>query len=266
MIYKGASSNKMSASQAQDRPAKKNGQIIYGMRPVIEALESGVQIDKVMLQTGLSGVLFSDLKRKLQEANVPFQFVPVEKLNHITSNNHQGVVATISPIKYQSFETVVDRLQEEQKTPLIVMLDHVTDVRNMGAIARTVECVGADAIVVPAHGSAQVNEDAIKTSSGALLRIPVCREENLKTVIFLAKQLGFQVCAATEKASELYVNVDFKLPTLLIMGAEDTGISNELLKLASVRAKLPIFGEVQSLNVSVAAGVFLYEAYRQRMA
>ncbi len=266
MIYKGASSNKMSASQAQDRPAKKNGQIIYGMRPVIEALESGVQIDKVMLQTGLSGVLFSDLKRKLQEANVPFQFVPVEKLNHITSNNHQGVAATISPIKYQSFEAVVDRLQEEQKTPLIVMLDHVTDVRNMGAIARTVECVGADAIVVPAHGSAQVNEDAIKTSSGALLRIPVCREENLKTVIFLAKQLGFQVCAATEKASELYVNVDFKLPTLLIMGAEDTGISNELLKLASVRAKLPIFGEVQSLNVSVAAGVFLYEAYRQRMA
>ena len=144
------------------------------------------------------------------------------------------------------------------------MLDHVTDVRNMGAIVRTAECAGADGVIVPDHGSAQINEDAIKTSSGALLRMPICREANLKTAVNLAKQSGLQVVAATEKASKNYLEVDFTQPTLLIMGSEDTGISNELLKLCDERAKLPIRGEVQSLNVSVAAAVFMYEVLRQR--
>ncbi len=248
-----------------ERTLNSKQQIIYGLRPVIEALESGKEIDKILIQNGLTGTLVSELRTKMKEAGIQFQFVPVEKLNRTTRNaNHQGVVAVISPIEYQSVFDIVPKVFDEGRIPLIVMLDHVTDVRNLGAIARTAECTGADAIVVPAHGSAAINEDAIKTSSGALLRIPVCREANLKTVINFAKQSGLQVCAATEKANTVYTNVDFTLPTLLIMGAEETGISNELLKISDQRAKLPIVGEVQSLNVSVAAGVFLYEVLRQR--
>lgn len=241
-----------------------NQQIIYGLRPVIEAIDSGVQIDKILVQNGLSGALVNDLKAKIRESGVPFQYVPIEKLDRMTRNNHQGVVATISPIKYRSFMDLVPQLVEQGKTPLIVMLDHITDVRNMGAIVRTAECAGADAVVVPDHGSAQINEDAVKTSSGALLRMPICREENLKTVVNIAKQSGLQVVAATEKGSQSYLQVDFRQPTLLIMGSEETGISSDLLKISDVRAKLPIKGDIQSLNVSVAAAIFMYEALRQR--
>ena len=158
----------------------------------------------------------------------------------------------------------LQKVVDEGRAPFFVMLDHVTDVRNLGAIVRTAECAGVDAVVVPDRGSAQVNEDAIKSSSGALLRLPMCRETNLKTVVNLARQYDMQICAATEKGSVSYLTVDFRKPTLLIMGAEDTGISNELLKMSDVRASLPIVGEVQSLNVSVAAGVFMYEVLRQR--
>lgn len=239
-------------------------QLVYGLRPVIEAVTSGAKIDKVLIQNGLSGDLVFELKSKMRDAGVPFQYVPVEKLDRLTRNNHQGVVATISPIEYQSFMDVVPMLFEQGKTPFVVLLDHVTDVRNMGAIVRTAECAGVDAVVVPDHGSAQINEDAVKTSSGALLRMPICREPNLKTVVNFAKQSGLQVVAATEKGSQSYLSVDFTCPTLLIMGAEETGISNELLKMSDARAKLPIKGEIQSLNVSVAAAVFMYEVVRQR--
>lgn len=247
----------------QEEPKNKQ-QVVYGLRPVIEAIESGVQIDRLLLQNGLSGTLASELKAKIHEAGLPFQYVPVEKLNKFTHNNHQGVVATISPVSYRSFMELLTELTEAQKAPFFVLLDHITDVRNMGAIVRTAECAGVDAVVLPDHGSAQINEDAIKTSSGALLRVPLCREQNLKTVINLAKQSGVQVVAATEKASQSYLEVDFTQPTMLIMGSEDTGISNELLKMADCRAKLPIRGEVQSLNVSVAAAIFMYESLRQR--
>ena len=155
-------------------------------------------------------------------------------------------------------------LMEGEKAPLVLLLDHVTDVRNFGAIVRTAECAGADAVVVPDHGSAQIGNDAVKTSSGALLRVPVCRESNLKTVINLARQCGMQVVAATEKGASDYLDVDFTKPTLLVLGAEETGISPEILKMADIRAKLPIMGKVQSLNVSVAAAVFMYEVLRQR--
>lgn len=240
-------------------------QVIYGLRPVIEALDSEQTIDRIMIQKGLTGVLVNELKAKMLEKGVPFQYVPVEKLDRVTQNNHQGVVATISPIKYHSFMELLPQLQEDEaKIPFIVMLDHVTDVRNMGAIVRTAECAGVDAVVLPDHGSAQINEDAVKTSSGALLRLPICRESNLKTVVNFAKQCGLQVVAATEKGSQSYLDVDFKQPTLLVMGAEETGISNEILKISDVRAKLPIRGEIQSLNVSVAAAVFMYEVLRQR--
>ena len=162
-------------------------QVVYGLRPVMEAIESGVQIDKILIQNGLSGNLVGELKAMIREAGLPFQYVPVEKLEKVTRNNHQGVVATVSPVEYQHFMDVVPLLFEQGKTPFILLLDHVTDVRNMGAIVRTAECAGVDAVVVPDHGSAQLNEDAIKTSSGALLRVPICREQNLKTVVNFAK-------------------------------------------------------------------------------
>ncbi|MBR1792980.1 MAG: 23S rRNA (guanosine(2251)-2'-O)-methyltransferase RlmB [Bacteroidales bacterium] len=242
----------------------KTSNIVYGLRPVIEAIRAGQHIDRILLQNGLSGSLFGELKALIRQHDIPFQHVPVEKLSKMTEGNHQGVVATIAPVSYHSFVEVVERLQEEERVPLILLLDHVTDVRNMGAIARTAECAGVDALVVPDHGSAQINEDAVKTSSGALLRLPVCRESNLKTVLNLARQYGMQICAATEKGSDEYTAVDFTQPTLLIMGAEETGVGPELLKLCDKRAVIPICGEVQSLNVSVAAGVMMYEALRQR--
>lgn len=237
---------------------------IYGLRPVQEAIDGGVRIDRILLQNGLTGSLAGDLKARIREKGIPFQFVPVEKLNRLAKGNHQGVVALISPIEFRKALDLIPALMEGDKPPLVLLLDHITDVRNFGAIVRTVECAGADAVVVPDHGSAQVSNDAVKTSSGALLRVPVCREGNLKTVVNLARQCGMQVVAATEKGAADYLEVDFRKPTLLIMGAEETGISPELLKMADIRAKLPVMGQVQSLNVSVAAAVFMYEALRQR--
>ena len=242
----------------------KHSSTIYGLRPVIEAIDSDVQIDRILLQNGLSGALATDLKSRIRDKGIPFQFVPIEKLNRLTKGNHQGVAAMIAPIPYHQAMELIPKLMEEGGNPMLLLLDHVTDVRNFGAIVRTAECTGADAVIIPDHGSAQVGDDAVKTSSGALLRVPICREGNLKTVLNLAKQCGMQVVAATEKGATDYLEVDFKQPTLLIMGAEETGISPELLKLADVRAKLPIKGEIQSLNVSVAAAVFMYEMLRQR--
>ena len=230
----------------------------------MEAIDSGKQIDKIFIQSNLDGQLAQELKSKVREAGLPMQYVPVEKLNRMTGSNHQGVVATIAPILFRDYSTVLQVLVDEGKTPFVILLDHVTDVRNFGAIVRTAECAGVHAVVIPDHGSAQVGEDAIKSSSGALLRMTVCREQNLKTVVNLSRQMGLQVCAATEKGAVAYTEVDFTKPTLLVMGAEETGISNEIMKLSDVRAKLPMLGQVQSLNVSVAAGIFVYEALRQR--
>lgn len=227
----------------------------------MEAIASGQQIERVLIQNGLNSSLLGELRALMKEHDLPFQYVPVEKLNKMAAGNHQGVVATITAVKYHSFTELVDELGE---SALVVLLDHVTDVRNMGAIARTAECTGVAALVVPDRGSAALNEDAIKTSSGALLRLPVCREQNLKTVVNLAKQYGYQVVAATEKGAVHYRAVDFRKPTLLIMGNEETGVSPELMKMCDVRAKLPIVGQVASLNVSVAAGVFMYEALEQK--
>lgn len=227
----------------------------------MEAIASGQQIERVLIQNGLNSSLLGELRALMKEHDLPFQYVPVEKLNKMAAGNHQGVVATIAAVKYHSFTELVEELGE---SALVVLLDHVTDVRNMGAIARTAECTGVAALVVPDRGSAALNEDAIKTSSGALLRLPVCREQNLKTVVNLAKQYGYQVVAATEKGAVHYRAVDFRKPTLLIMGNEETGVSPELMKMCDVRAKLPIVGQVASLNVSVAAGVFMYEALEQK--
>ena len=256
--------NNRTSKSPDGRPSPSAASTIYGLRPVIEALDSDVQIDRVLLQNGLTGTLAGDLKSRIRAKGIPYQFVPVEKLNRLAKGNHQGVVALIAPIQYQQAIELIPKLMEEKPAPLLLMLDRITDVRNFGAIVRTAECTGADAVIIPDHGNAQVGDDAVKTSSGALLRVPICRESNLKTVLNLAKQCGLQVVAATEKGATDYLEVDFRQPTLLIMGAEETGISPELLKLADVRAKLPILGQIQSLNVSVAAAVFMYEVLRQR--
>ena len=245
-------------------PKNEKLQLVCGIRPVMEAIGAGKQMDKILMQSNIDGKMAQELKSLIREAGVPLQYVPVEKLNRMTESNHQGVVAIVSPIVYCNFAEIIQRLFDEGGNPFVVMLDHITDVRNLGAIVRTAECAGVDAVVVPDHGSAQINEDAIKSSSGALLRVPICREGNFKTTLNLARQMGMQICAATEKGSVDYRKVDFTKPTMLVMGAEDTGVSPEVLRLSDARAKLPLCGEVQSLNVSVAAGVFLYEMLSQR--
>lgn len=255
---------KKQSSGSPESHAPKQSTTIYGLRPVIEAIDGDTQIDKVLIQNGLAGPLAGELKGRIRDKQIPFQFVPVEKLNRLAKGNHQGVVALISPIEYKQALDLLPQLMEGEKAPMVLLLDHVTDVRNFGAIVRTAECTGVDAVIIPDHGSAQVGDDAVKTSSGALLRMPICRESNLKTVLNLARQCGMQIVAATEKGATDYLEVDFTKPTLLIMGAEETGISPELLKLTDARAKLPILGQVQSLNVSVAAAVFMYEVLRQR--
>lgn len=242
----------------------KESQLIYGIRPVVEALRSGKEIEKIFLQSTLQGSLLQELKEEVAKRKTVVQYVPVEKLNRLTRNNHQGVVAVISLIEYYNFEEIVTQIIEKGKMPFLLMLDRVTDVRNLGAIARSAECAGVDAIIVPQYSSAQINEDAIKTSSGALLRIPICRELNLKTTINLAKEMGVNVYCATEKGGEIYTQVPMKESLMIVMGSEDTGVSPEIIKLCDKRIKIPIKANIESLNVSVAAGILIYEVVRQR--
>lgn len=239
--------------------------IVFGIRAVIEAIKSDKEIDRVLLKKGLQGELFYELLALLKDYHVPFQFVPIEKINSISTKNHQGAVAFVSQVGFRNIEEIVPMLFEEGKTPLILVLDQITDVRNFGAIARTAECAGVDAIVLPDKGSAQINSDAIKTSAGALHLIPVCRSANLLQTLSFLKGSGLQIIAATEKSSSDFFKADFTLPTVIIMGSEDQGISSEILKLADYRVRIPIKGKIESLNVSVATGVLLYEAIRQRM-
>ncbi|MDD4703760.1 MAG: 23S rRNA (guanosine(2251)-2'-O)-methyltransferase RlmB [Bacteroidales bacterium] len=242
----------------------KESQIIYGVRPVVEALRSGKEIEKVLIQSSLQGNLLQEVKEEISKRKTVVQYVPIEKLNRMTKNNHQGVVAIMSLIEYFDFEEVVMQTIEKGSTPFLIMLDRVTDVRNLGAIARSAECAGVDAIIVPQYSSAQINEDAIKTSSGALLRLPICKVANLKTTINTAKQLGVSVFCATEKGSELYTQVSMKESLMIVMGSEDTGVSPDIIKICDNRIKIPIKANIESLNVSVAAGILMYEVVRQR--
>lgn len=242
----------------------KESQLVYGIRPVIEAIRSGIEIEKIFIQSSLQGALLQELKEELKGKRIIVQYVPVEKLDRLTRNNHQGVVAAMSMIKYYNFEEIVSQVIERGEKPFIIMLDRVTDVRNLGAICRSAECAGVNTVIIPQHGSAQINEDAIKTSAGALLRLPVCREENLKTTINIAKQLGIKVYAATEKGSINYTEADMKESIMIIMGAEDTGVMPEIIKMCDGKLKIPIKANIESLNVSVAAGILMYEAVRQR--
>lgn len=242
----------------------KKTNLIYGIRPIIEAIHAGKEIDKLFIQIGLKGDLYRELNELIGNHHIPSQFVPIEKINKLAPNNNQGVVGFLSNISYQSLENVIMSTFENGQNPLVLILDRITDVRNFGAIVRTAECAGVDAIVIPSKGSAQINEDAIKTSAGAVHGVNICREENLKTTIHFLKASGLQVVAASEKARINYTDADFSKPTAIIMGSEEDGVSNEYLKLCDLYVKIPLRGAIQSLNVSVACGVMLYETIRQR--
>ncbi len=232
---------------------------IFGIRAVEEAIDAGKEIDKIFIKKGLQGELFKGFFKKLQEQKIPFQYVPVEKLNRISQKNHQGVIAYISPIVYYNIEQIIPTLYEEGKEPFILVLDGVTDIRNFGAIARTAECAGVNAIVIPIKGGASVNADAIKTSAGALHITPVCRVNSLYNTILFLKESGIKIVAATEKGADDYTKADYTGPKCLVIGAEDTGISHDILEIADIFSKIPITGKIKSLNVSVAAGIMLYE-------
>lgn len=240
------------------------GQLIYGMRPVIEALEAGIELDKLFVLRGGRSPQSNQLLKLAREAGIPVQYVPEEKLNRLTRQNHQGVVAYTASVSYQKIASLLPMIFEAGIDPFIIMLDHITDVRNLGAIARTAEASGAHAIVIPSRGGALVNADAIKTSAGALTRMNVCREDNLHSTADYLKESGLKLVAITEKADELLWNANLKGPLALILGAEDTGISKSMLDRADIAVKIPMSGNIASLNVSVAAGMACYELLRQK--
>ncbi len=238
---------------------------IFGIRAVIEAIDSGKTIDKVFLQKGLRGELFNDLEKLIRQHSINSSYVPVEKLNRLTDKNHQGVVALISPIEFYDLENLVLNVIESGKTPLFLLLDQISDVRNFGAIIRTAECTGVSGIIIQKKGGAPINGDTVKTSAGAVFKVPICKVDHIKDAMFHLQASGIKVVAATEKTENTIYDVSFAEPCAIIMGSEDKGITPSIIKLADDRAKLPLLGEIESLNVSVACGAFLYEAVRQRL-
>jgi 23S rRNA (guanosine2251-2'-O)-methyltransferase len=238
--------------------------LIFGTHAVIEAIRSGKEIEKLILKKELSGEPLREILKASRERDIPYQFVPNERLDRITQKNHQGVIAYIAEIEYQKLEQVIPFLYEQGKVPFILILDHITDVRNFGSIARTAECAGVDAIIIPEKGAAQINADAIKTSSGALHSMNICRVNNLTKAIQFIAESGLSIIAASEKGSQYYSEPDYSGPVAIVMGAEDKGVSFEILRTASSIVKIPLLGKVSSLNVAVAAGLMLYEVVKQR--
>lgn len=240
------------------------GDYIFGIRAVIEAIESGKSIDKVYIRKDLGGDLARELFAVIKEYGVVTQRVPQERLNRITMKNHQGVIAIISPVTYHKLDNLVPQLYEDGKNPFLLVLDGLTDTRNFGAIGRTADCSGVDGIVIPERGSVSVTADAVKTSAGGLFYVPVCRERDLATAVRQLKESGIKVVGATEKGAVNYTEIDYSVPVAIVMGSEDTGMSDEVLRLCDELAAIPMLGNIGSLNVSVAAGVMLYEVVRQR--
>jgi 23S rRNA (guanosine2251-2'-O)-methyltransferase len=238
--------------------------LIFGIRAIVEAIQAGKEVDKVFLQKDAQGELMKDLLKVMKRNNVNFTYVPVEKLNRLTPNNHQGAVATIAPISFVEIETLIETVLEKTKTPLFLVLDQISDARNFGAIIRTAECTGVDGIIVQKSGAAPVNGDTVKTSAGAVFNIPICRVEHIKDAIFFLQGSGIKTVAATEKTDKTIYDIELNEPVAIIMGSEDRGINPSVLKIVDEKAKLPLFGTIGSLNVSVACGAFLYEAVRQR--
>ena len=238
---------------------------IYGLRAVIEAINAGEAIDKVFIQKGLKGDLARELEGLIRKKGINASYVPPEKLNRLTTNNHQGVLANISPITFYTLETLVEQVMENKKNPLFLLLDQLSDVRNFGAIIRTAECTGVDGIIIQKKGAAPVTGDTIKTSAGAAFRVPIAKVDHIKDAVFYLQASGISVTVATEKTTTSIYELTFKEPSAIVMGAEDKGVSPSVIKAADHTAKLPLLGEIGSLNVSVACGVFLYEVVRQRM-
>lgn len=237
---------------------------IFGIYPIKEALASQVVFDKVYIQKGIDSDKIEMLIKDLEKANVPVNIVPFEKLNRLTKGNHQGIVALTSPVAFQSLETLVERVLESDKKPLFLVLDQITDVRNFGAILRTAECTGVDAVIIQKSGGAPVSGDTVKTSAGAIFKIPICKVEHIKDAIFYLQGSGITTIAATEKTKTEIYSVDLNKPLAIIMGSEGKGVSKSVLGLVDEKASLPLLGEINSLNVSVACGAFLYEVTRQR--
>ena len=240
-------------------------EMIFGLRAVLEAMQAGKEIDKILVKKDLQGDLARELFAALKGTDIPVQRVPVERLNRITRKNHQGVIAYMAAVAYQKAEDLVPFLYEQGKTPFFIMLDGITDVRNFGAIARTCECAAVDAILIPTTNSVSVNADAIKTSAGALHTLPVCRERNLADALRFLRDSGFRIIAATEKGDYDYTKADYTGPLCIIMGAEDRGVSYDHLALCDEWVRIPLLGHIESLNVSVAAGILIYEAVKQRL-
>jgi 23S rRNA (guanosine2251-2'-O)-methyltransferase len=241
-----------------------NDEYIFGTRSVIEAIKNNRFIEKVLIKTGLENELFQELFHLIRENQIAFQFVPIEKINRITRKNHQGIIALISPIEYFNIEILLPGWFEKGIVPLILILDQITDVRNFGAIVRSAECAGVHAIIIPEKGMARIGADAIKTSSGALHHLPICKSDNLQKTIKFLKDSGIKIIAATEKAKNIFTQTDMNLPVGIVMGSEETGISQQIIQLTDEQVKIPIFGKIDSLNVSVAAALIIYEAVRQR--
>lgn len=241
-----------------------NESLLFGFHTVMEAIKSGKAIDKIFLQKNLQGELSKELIQLLRDHKISPNTVPIEKLNKLTRKNHQGVVAFTSPVPFHNLEELIIQTQEKGKTPFFILLDGITDVRNLGAIIRSAECTGVHGIIIPKTGAAPISSDTIKTSVGAVFNVPICKVDHIKDALFLLHALGIQTVAATEKTETLIYDINFKDPTAIILGSEGSGVSSGVLKSVSKKAKLPMFGDISSLNVSVAAGTFMYEIVRQR--
>ena len=237
---------------------------IFGIRAIIEAVEAGKTIDKLFIQKGLHNDLFAKLWKLVRLKRINYKHVPLEKINRLTKKNHQGVFAFISPIDFYNIEDIIPTLYEDGKNPLILVLDRITDIRNFGAISRTAECAGVDAILIPEKNTAAINGDAIKTSAGALHKIPICRTWNLKLALQFIKDSGIQLISCTQNTEDNIYKLDHRPPTAIIIGSEENGISPEFLKMSNSKAKIPMYGKIASLNVSVATGIILYEVIKQR--
>lgn len=244
---------------------EENTKIIFGIRTVIEAINAQQTIEKVFFQKGLQGSLYSELNSLIKKNNITTSFVPVEKLESLSKfQNHQGVAARISPISFIEIETLIENTLAKEKTPLFLLLDHITDVRNFGAIIRTAECTGVDGIIVPETGNAPVTAATIKTSAGAAFTMPICRVNHIKDAVFHLQAAEINIVAASEKTNKSIYDIDFTIPLAIVMGSEDRGINPSVLKIVDHKAKLPLLGSIESLNVSVACGAILYEVVRQR--
>jgi 23S rRNA (guanosine2251-2'-O)-methyltransferase len=250
---------------SNDQQNQDTDDIIYGVRAVIEAVKLDRPINKIFIQKGMNKELFKELKEELANKKYNLQFVPIHKLNRLTRKNHQGVIAQISPVPYYELSPIILKLFDKGEIPLVLILDRLTDVRNFGAIARTAECNGVHAIVIPHKDSVSITSDAIKTSAGALNKIPVCKVEDLSQVVHELKEFGLQIISSTEKSKKVVYEADFTLPTAIIMGSEEDGVSTKLLAESDQKVKIPMQGSIASLNVSVSTGIILYESNRQRL-